>query len=134
MSTVSIWQKKAEYLELRVLELQQLVEDLRSQLRDYDSGKVSLPFRLTTTEAALLRLLYERKLVTPQAIETELYSTRAGDPPDSESLIKVYIYKLRRKITRWGITIETVWGTGYRLARGSRERIDELSNKQAKAA
>ena len=38
----------------------------------------------------------------------------------------VVIHRLRRKLTPHGIEIVTIWGHGYRLAEGGRDRAHKL--------
>jgi hypothetical protein len=41
-------------------------------------------------------------------------------------ILDVIMCKMRSKLKPHGITVETVWGRGYRLSRKARERIAEL--------
>lgn len=47
------------------------------------------------------------------------------DPPDIHTM-DVLVCKLRAALKPHGITIETVWGTGYRLAPDMRAKIEAL--------
>lgn len=75
--------------------------------------------RLTYTERAILKLLYDRcgRLCGRQALWEMMYAVRPTKDIPSVKIIDVMICKIRRKLVGWRIT--TVWGTGYIL-----ERVD----------
>ncbi|WP_448031522.1 helix-turn-helix domain-containing protein [Bradyrhizobium liaoningense] len=80
---------------------------------------VPLVFGLTAHEAVLFGLLLRRDLVTKEMAMVGLY----GDRPDLDPEIKivdVYVCKARKKLKRFGVEIETVWGRGYRLSAESK--------------
>lgn len=78
--------------------------------------------RLTDTEGEMLALLLRRPHWTKAALYTVMYGMRL-DPPE-EKIIDVYICKIRAKVKRHGIKIDTVWGDGWRVDRDNRERIE----------
>lgn len=89
-------------------------------------------WRLTAQEARVFGVLANREVATKEAVMVGLYSDR----PDEDVAIKivdVYVCKLRKKLTPFGIKIETIWGRGYSLASEHRDafRRGEL---QARAA
>ena len=58
-----------------------------------------------------------------------------GEYPETHpKIIDVQICKMRRKLTPIGISIETVWGEGYRLAGDARQIIDEFRNREMEEA
>ena len=74
---------------------------------------------LTRRETAIFELLWTRpgRVFTRSQIFDDLYSLLAGDGPE-EKILDVYICKLRKKLNGLGLSIETVWGAGYRLQKG----------------
>ncbi|TIT81961.1 MAG: helix-turn-helix domain-containing protein, partial [Mesorhizobium sp.] len=54
-----------------------------------------------------------------------LYSNRPGDPP-TENTIHAFVYRLRKKLTPFGIGITTVWAEGYRLHERRRTNPEQL--------
>jgi len=85
-------------------------------------------WRLTDTKERLLRAL---RAVGPNVLHHEramltLYGT--WDDAPEQKIIDVWISKIRSKLQRAQaqITIETVWGRGWRMAAESCARFDEL--------
>lgn len=72
------------------------------------------PVRLTPGEYALLRALAERPgaAVTRRALVERVLDP---DSPADPRTLDVHVSRLRRKLGE-AVTIETVWGIGYRLA------------------
>lgn len=105
-------------LQQRINALTSEVEILRA--RNYDleqhlSATLVLPveWRLTGSEATVFGCLVNRPIATKEAILTTLYSDR--DEEAEIKIIDVFVCKLRKKLAPFGITIETIWGRGYRL-------------------
>lgn len=104
--------------------------DLLAQLRDENEQlretvrqlqEVLVPARsfcarlgLTRQEDILFRHLASREIATQRSILLALYSDRADDPP-GWNIVSVMICKMRPKLRPHGISIELVWGVGYRL-------------------
>ena len=105
-------------------------EYLRAQVRQLqDALGVGLlwpaEWRLTVRETALLGILVAREIATYDGIMCALY----GDCPDPpcEAIIRVFIYKLRRKIAPHGITIRTRRGQGLSIPAEQRKRLRALA-------
>ena len=72
------------------------------------------PWRLTVAQWRFFRALLARGFLSRDALTMALY---AGQPEyPGRKVLDVLLYQIRRKLTRFGVTIETVWGQGYRLA------------------
>ena len=69
---------------------------------------------LTPTEAELLTLIASTgtRVASTEFLMAGLYNL---DEPD-ENIIKVWICHLRKKLSKIGVTIETVWGKGVRIS------------------
>ena len=87
---------------------------LRVEHRNYYVACGGTPLKLPRTEF----LIFSRLVRTPNRIVTaeDLWISVWGDdkPLNSESL-HVYIYRLRAKLSEFGLQIETMVNVGYRL-------------------
>jgi len=87
---------------------------LRVEHRNYYVACGGTPIKLPRTEF----LIFSRLVRTPDRIVTaeDLWISVWGDnkPLNSESL-HVYIYRLRAKLSEFGLHIETMVNVGYRL-------------------
>lgn len=87
---------------------------LRVEHRNYYVACDGVPLKLPRTEF----LIFSRLTRTPNRIVTadDLWSSvwGANKPLNSESL-HVYIYRLRAKLSVYGLQIETMVNVGYRL-------------------
>ncbi len=82
---------------------------------------------LTGQEAALFGMLLKRDIVTKEAAMTGLYGTRTGGGGDVQiKIVDVFICKLRKKLRRFDIEVETVWGRGYAMPATSRAIAQDL--------
>ncbi len=95
-------------------------EMLRERVRQLESELVpahfSFPvkYRLTGSEAVVLRRLMATEVASPRSIILALYSDRSEDYPEP-SIVNVWICKIRKKLRPFGISIQNIWGEGYRL-------------------
>jgi two-component system OmpR family response regulator len=74
------------------------------------------PLDLTSREVAMLEILMLRagRVVTKQQILDHLYG---WDDVSSGNAVEVFVYRLRKKIERTGLDIQTVRGMGYLIDR-----------------
>jgi two-component system cell cycle response regulator CtrA len=99
-------------------------DELRERVRVLEEMvgiRIDVPiiFGLTAHEAGVFGVLLKREIVTKEMAMLALY----GDRPNHEVEIKivdVYVCKARKKLKRFGIEIETVWGRGFRLSAASK--------------
>ena len=110
----------------RCLELEEQI----IQLKEAFAPRVQSPleWKLTETEERLLEVLLARIIATEDMIMTWLYS--GGEYPEHK-IIDVFICKMRKKLKRHGIEIETVWGRGYRLTAGMKDKVRGAINAAA---
>ena len=109
--------------EMSIAELKgevQLPEDifddgyLRVEHRNYYVACGGTPLKLPRTEF----LIFSRLTRTPNRIVTaeDLWtSVWGGDKPLNSESLHVYIYRLRAKLSEFGLQIETMVNVGYRL-------------------
>ncbi|MGA9855081.1 MAG: winged helix-turn-helix domain-containing protein [Gammaproteobacteria bacterium] len=81
--------------------------------------------RLTPTEAKVLEALLARAEATKEAILLHLYSTRCDDAPEIK-IVDVLVFRIRKKLARHGLKIETRWGRGYALPPETRAGLDRM--------
>lgn len=95
--------------------IDQLAERVR-QLEDELMPPLCLPIEwaLTSTEARLFAHLTTREIATKQSLMVALYSDRYDANVDPK-IVDVFICKIRKKLSPFGIRIETIWAQGYRL-------------------
>lgn len=78
---------------------------------------VPLVFGLTGQEAKLFGALLKRDIITKEAAMSVLYGLRPdGDEEVEIKIIDVFVCKIRKKLEKFEIGIETVWGRGYRMS------------------
>lgn len=122
MNAILIRSLEAQNCALRQQNETLLVENegLRARLAVHtEENLLPLPegLHLTPNEEAILRLLLKRDVVTRDHIMTELYSTRADDPPD-EHICSVWMCRLKARLRAAGIdwiTIENRIERGWRI-------------------
>ena len=71
---------------------------------------------LTVREAAVFEIFWSNpgRVLSKAALTDQVYSLFADDAP-AETIIDVFVCRMRRKLASLGLSIETVWGQGYRL-------------------
>ena len=87
---------------------------LRVEHRNYYVACGGTPLKLPRTEF----LIFSRLTRTPDRIVTaeDLWSSVwGGDKPLNSESLHVYIYRLRAKLSDFGLHIETMVNVGYRL-------------------
>lgn len=103
-----------------IVDLQREVAILRERVRQLEEVlapstiPIPLEFRLTSSEARVFAHLASRDIATKQSVMLALYSDRPDVEPEAK-IVDVFVCKLRKKVAGFGVTIETVWGQGYRL-------------------
>jgi len=105
-------------------------DELREKVRvleDLIGSRIEAPpmFSLTPSEEKVLGLLQKREMATKNQIMYALYAARPDEDPQLK-IIDVYICKIRKKLKRFGIEIETRWGRGYALTPASKAIIQQL--------
>lgn len=77
---------------------------------------------LTGSEARIFGALLKRPAMTKDQIHSVLYALRPDGDGAEMKIVDVFIHKLRRKLKPMDVTIETIWGQGYRILPDVRER------------
>lgn len=103
-----------------ITDLQREIAILRERVRQLEEAlvpasiAVPLEFGLTGAEARVFAHLASRDVATKQSLMLALYGDRPDEP--EIKIVDVFVCKLRKKVARFGVNIETIWGQGYRLA------------------
>jgi hypothetical protein len=80
-------------------------------------------FGLTVAESRVLLELMQHQYVSRQGLHDAIGGRGKSNNVD------VVVCRMRRKLAPHGIEIVTVWGSGFRLAEGARDRIRKLLAK-----
>lgn len=78
-------------------------------------GWLDAPIELTATETDLAHILVK---ASPRIVSTSFIIERmwgASEPAYAVNGTKVYVYRLRKKLARFGVVIEAERSRGYRL-------------------
>lgn len=75
---------------------------------------------LTGQEAKLFGVLLKREMVTKEQAMDVLYGNRAGGGEVEIKIVDVFVCKIRKKLMPYSISIETIWGRGFRMTAESK--------------
>lgn len=112
-------------LQDRIDELEEENRQLREALCP-SSDVVALMhlFGIRQHEAKILAVMLRHDVASNSAIDCALYGDRPGDWPD-QNTHKVHVCRIRKAVPDWARP-QNVWGIGYRLMPGARQRIREM--------
>lgn len=88
-------------------------------------GALKQRWALAPSEATILGVLLSRETARKEALLDALYF----DDPNGgaeEKILSVFICRMRPRLKRDGVLIETVWGVGWRLAPEMKARVRAL--------
>lgn len=103
---------QARMLEAKEMEIAELKEVLHRETKAVYPGFM----KLTPGEAMMLSLMLTREIVSRQELYTAYLNTFPDRTPDPK-IIDVMVCKVRHKIAPLNLTIDTVYGRGYRIPR-----------------
>lgn len=100
--------------DLQAREIEQLREEIArlKALLAPPGWQPPVEWSLTFTEGKVFAFLLTRDMATKQQIMDLLYWDRPNDEPEIK-IVDVFICKMRKKLTPFGVQIATVWGQGY---------------------
>lgn len=104
-----------------IIQQQEQIETLRERVRQLLDALappevvVPMEWMLSPAEAKLFAHLTTRDLVTKSSAMAALYSDRHDDDIEPK-IVDVFICKIRAKLRKFGVEINTVWGHGYSLS------------------
>ncbi len=107
--------------------VEELEEELR-QARAMDAAVVTFTppaeWRLTPGETRIMELLCQRSRVSRDSL-VQVWETEHPDWTASSKIFDVWVSKIRAKTSGFGVTIETIRGSGYALAGSCRAQVIE---------
>jgi two-component system cell cycle response regulator CtrA len=106
-------QLRIEALEAENDRLRHLLEKARHALMVCEQP-LPLELRLTGKEGAMVRLLLSGRLMSKEQLLDGMYVCGVDDEPQLK-IVDVFVCKARKKIAPYGLSIDTVWGRGYRM-------------------
>ncbi len=131
MTTMIDLERTYLQLQRRLDELEGERDNARARVAELEEAlfrpdfRVPPEWRLRRQEVTLLGALIASgdAVLTRAAMMSALYGSDDWATP---KILDVIMCKMRTKLKPHGITVETVWGRGYRLSRQARERISAL--------
>jgi DNA-binding response OmpR family regulator len=114
-----------EQLAMAENELQDMKEKARTIDGKQLDGCYGILFGLTRTEGLIMNVLMQKPFVTRQAAMQFMYSMRIDDEPEAK-IIDVYLCKIRQKLRKFGINVETNWGQGYMITPANKMKVKEF--------
>ncbi len=128
MTTMIDLERAYAHMQRRLDELESERDDARARVAELEEAlfrpdfRVPPEWRLRRQEVTLLGALIASgdAVLTRAAMMSALYGSDDWATP---KIIDVIMCKMRTKLKPHGITVETVWGRGYRLSRQARENF-----------
>jgi len=113
-----------------VIKLETENEELRERVRILEdmlgmTFDAPLQLGLTEKEAKVLGLLTKVDMATKDAIMFHIYADRPNEVPEIK-VVDVFVCKVRQKLKPYDISIQTIWGRGYRLTTQDKAKLEEL--------
>lgn len=111
--------KPGDWRDQEITRLREASEEQAETIRQLQAALTpafTMPqaWALTEMQWRYFRTLLGRSLVSKDALMLALYSGQPDYP--GLNVLDVLLCHVRRKLTRFGVRVETVWGQGYRLA------------------
>lgn len=97
---------------------------IRRLIANWDWRAFKPPNVVETNERVVFGVLVARKLATKDAILAALYRSLGRDEA-APRIVDVFVCKLRKKITPFGVAVRTAWGSGYYVDDEVRLRFQE---------
>ncbi|MBS7703276.1 winged helix-turn-helix domain-containing protein [Chelatococcus asaccharovorans] len=111
-----------ERLRTRIAELEDAL---------FSADAVPACLGLTRSESNMMRMLMARPMVTRRVLLGGLYSHLPKDERPNPQVFDVFVMRIRRKLRRFRIPIQTVRAKGWSLPPKSRARLRALAEKEA---
>jgi hypothetical protein len=119
-----------------VLKLRERVAELEEELLQIkrDLGPARNPFMgrlgLSTQHACLLNMLYRSHICSQEQLDRVTEVTGNASRGEDEGLVmnrtKVAICKLRARLKKHDIEVQTLWGFGYQLLEKDKEKLSKI--------
>jgi hypothetical protein len=86
-------------------------------------------FKITKLQARVLAVLIKRPRADRDTLHAAIEHGRPDKNPERETnpkMIDVVICHLRKRLVPWGLTIKTVWSSGYYMEQEDRKKAQDL--------
>ena len=105
------------------------------QLEDIVGMRMPAPivFGFTGSERRVFGILMKRDVATKDMMMHALYSGRPDECVEIK-IVDVFVCKMRSKLKRYNVSIETVWGVGYRLKPETKDKVRSMMKDEGLAA
>lgn len=126
-------QKQLESYKMRCEVLEQENYELKEKFRDIfaaSSNNLKIIFNLTPHEAIILGYMFNKFEATRENLMNALYFNSTKDI--NIKIIDVFVCKLRKKLKKFNIKIDTIWGKGYLINKENKEKLTEIINEKMK--
>jgi two-component system cell cycle response regulator CtrA len=116
--------------DARIEALEAEVERLQARIEQLEEAAgirfvTPLEWRLTPAEMRVFGVLMARELATKDAIMAALYRDTGRDEAEIK-IVDVLVCKIRAKLRAFDVSIQTVWGQGYRLTPPTKAKVREM--------
>jgi DNA-binding response OmpR family regulator len=108
-----------------IAELEETIRQLKSERGDEIFFINELP--VSKHGLTLLRLFLSRRIVTRQLMLEAMYEDRASGGPDfAEKVIHTVVYRLRKKLSPFDISLKTIRSVGYEIGEADQAKLRAL--------
>ncbi|MDE1901502.1 MAG: winged helix-turn-helix domain-containing protein [Alphaproteobacteria bacterium] len=121
----------------RIRFLEDALDEAQERIRELEKEKFGIGWmspgclKLTPYEERIISALMVRDAASKDNLMAAVYADRFEKEEPSIKIIDVFVCKLRQKLSRFDISIETIWGRGYKLTPEAKQRINDLSRVAA---
>lgn len=95
-----------------------------------ESLKAQKLFGLSPSQWKIFSVLILREQLKIKQIYDILWADALIEPTQSKEAIQTHIVRIKKRVAKFNLTVNTVWGGGYFLSKSDRARALELA-KQA---
>lgn len=90
-----------------------------------------LYMKLSKSESIVLLVLMNRRFAPHEMLIDSLYGTRSdGGPECAIQVIRLTVMRLRKKIRRFGIEVQSRFGIGYEISEADQNKLRELLGRK----
>jgi len=122
MKEIAALRERVAYLEGEV----EYLKDILSPKINPFAGKIDL----SPQQALLAHALYRADVLTEENLDEVMegfcHQERARDDERIATRVKVTIFKLRQKLDKYGVKIQTVRGVGYAMPHPDKQRLAKV--------
>lgn len=134
--SILTWQQRAEMYQRRCEALEQQLFEMKQQLfemklviaepKQFDTTFINA-FGLTKQENLALDCIMRHDYPTRERIYHACLQDGRMNAGVCPKIIDVLVFKIRKKLKKHGIRIETQWGVGYRMSNESKALVRRVA-------